>query len=122
MLHVVEPDPLRRAALGEEEDGGGDAGVGPEDTGGHRDDAVEPVLLDELLADVDMSVGGAKEHAVGDDDGAAAAIFEQTQEEVEEEDFGLLDLARQRRVHVRRVDRAFERRIGEDDVVAPALR
>ena len=48
--------------------------------------------------------------------------FEQAQEEMKEEDLGLLALDRQRRVHVGGVDRAFEGRIGEDDVVALALR
>ena len=119
VLHVVEPDVLGRAALGEEQHGGGDAGVGPEDAGGHRDDAVEPVLLDELLADLDVGVGGAEQHAVGHDDGGAAAVLQQAQEEVQEEDLGLLALGRQRGVHVGRVDRALERRVGEDHVVGP---
>ena len=118
VLHVVEPDLLRLRALGEEENGGGDAGVGSENAGGHRDDAVETVFLDELLADIDVGVGGAKQHAVGNDDGGAAAILEQAQEEVQEQDLGLLDLGRQRRVYVARVDRAFEWRIGENNVVA----
>ena len=97
--------------------GGGDAGVGTEDAGGHRDDGVETVFFDELLADFDVRVGGAKEHAVGDDDGGAAAVVEQAQEKVQEEDFGLLDLGRQRRVHVGGVDRALERGIGQHHVV-----
>ena len=84
MLHVVEPDFLRRPALGEQKDGGRDAGVGPENTRGHGDDAVEAVFLDELLANIGVGVGGAKQHAVRDDDGSAATVFEQAQEEVEE--------------------------------------
>ena len=78
MFHVVEPNFLRRATLGEQQDGGGDTGVGPEDARGHRDHAVETVLLDELLTDIDMSVGGTKEDAVRNDNGGASAILKQT--------------------------------------------
>ena len=66
-----------------------------------------------------MGVGRAEQHAVGHDDGGAAAILQQTQEEVQEEDLGLLALGRQRGVHVGRVDRALEGRVGEHDVVGP---
>lgn len=66
-----------------------------------------------------MSVGGAKQHAVGNDDGGATAIFKQTEEEVQEEDLGLLALDRQRGVHVRRIDCALEGRVGENHVVGP---
>ena len=87
-------------ALGEEQHGGGDARIGPEHAGGHGDHAVEPVLLDELLADFDVRVGRAEQHAVGHDDGGASAVLQQAQEEVQEEDFGLLALGRERRVDV----------------------
>ena len=119
MLHVVEPDFLRRAALGEQEHGRGNTGIGLEHARGHRDDAVETILLDELLADIDVSVGGAKQHAVGNDNGGASAIFKQAQKQVQEEDLGLLALDRQRGIHIRRVDCAFEGRIGENHVVGP---
>ena len=66
-----------------------------------------------------MGVGRAKQHAVRHDDGCAAAVLKQTQEEVQEQDLGLLALDRQRGVHVRRVDRALERRVGENHVVGP---
>ena len=48
-VHVVEPDVVRAAGvgLGEEEDGGGDAGVGLEHAAGQRDDGVEFLFLDE---------------------------------------------------------------------------
>ena len=65
-----------------------------------------------------MGVGRAEQDAVGHDDGGASAVFQQAQEEVEEEDFGLLALGRERRVHVGGVNGALERRVGEDDVVA----
>ena len=66
------------------------------------------VFLDQLLADIDVGVGGAKQHAVRDDDRGAAAILKESQEEVQEEDLGLLALDRQRGVHIRRVDCALE--------------
>ena len=53
---------------------------------------------------------------------ARPPILEQAQEEVQEEDLGLLALDRQRRVHIGRVDCALEGRIGENHVVGPSLR
>ena len=64
-----------------------------------------------------MGLGGTEQHAIRHDDGRATAILQQAQEEVQEEDLGLLALGRQRRVDVRRVDRALEGRVGEHDVV-----
>ena len=51
-LHVVEPDVIGAAGvgLGEEEDGGGDAGVGLEHAAGQGDDGIELLLLDEYPA------------------------------------------------------------------------
>ena len=66
-----------------------------------------------------MGVGGAKQHAVRHDDGGAAAVLKQAQEEVQEQDLGLLALDRQRGVNVRGVDCALEGRVGEDHVVGP---
>ena len=57
--HVVEPDLVGRGAAGEEEDGGGDAGVGFEDAAGHGEDAVEAVVLDileDLGRELEMAV------------------------------------------------------------------
>ena len=73
--HVVEPDVVRAAGvgLGEEQDGGGDAGVGLEHAAGQRDDGVELLFLDEHLAQRLVRVGRAEEHAVGHDDGGASA-------------------------------------------------
>ena len=104
--------------FGEKEHGGGDARVGTEDAGRHGDNSVEPVFLDQFLASFDVRVGRAEQDAVRHDDRAAAAIVEQAKEQMQEKDFGFLDLGRERRVHIACVDRAFERRIGEDNVVA----
>ena len=104
-------------ALGEEQHGGGDARIGPEHAARHGDHAVQPVFLDELPADFDVGVGRAEQDAVGHDDGGAPAVFEQAQEQVKEQDFGLLALGRQRRVDIGGVNGAFEGRVGEDDIV-----
>ena len=120
-VHVVEPDVVRAAGvgLGEEKDGGGDAGVGLEHAAGQRDDGVEFLFLDENLAQGLVRVGRAEEHAVGHDDGGASAGLEQAQEEGEEEQLGLLGLDDLLEVlgAVLVVERPGKRRIGEDERV-----
>ena len=93
-MHVVEPDIIGAAGvgLGEEQDGGGDAGVRFEDAGGHGEDGVELLVFDQHLAERLVGGGRAEEHAIGHDDGGAAAGLEQTQEQREKEQFGLLGL------------------------------
>lgn len=121
LFHVVEPDLVGAAGvgLGEEEDGGGDPGVGLEDAGGHGDDGIEFLILDEELADLLVGIGRAKEHAVRHDDGGAATGLENAQEERHEEEFGFLGLDDALEVlgggFV--IETARERRIGEDEGV-----
>ena len=81
------------AGLGEDQDGGGDPGVGLEHAGGHGDHGLQAVVLDQLLPDGLVCCGGAEEHAVRDDAGAAAAHLQHPQEEGQEEQLGLLGLA-----------------------------
>ena len=120
-VHVVEPDVVGAAGvgLGEDEDGGGDAGVGFEHAAGQRDDGVEFLFFDENLAQRLVRVGRAEEHAVGHDDGGASAGFEQAQEEGEEEQLGLLRLDDLQEIlgGVFVVERSGKRRIGEDQRV-----
>ena len=120
-VHVVEPDVVGAAGvgLGEEQDGGGDAGVGLEHAAGQRDDGVELLVLDEDPAQRLVRVGRAEEHAVGHDDGGASAGLEQAQEEGEEEQLGLLGLDDLLQVlgGVLVVERSGEGRIGEDQRV-----
>ena len=82
-LHVVEPDVVGAAGVGfgEEEDGGGDAGVGLKDAGGHGDDGIELLVLDEHLSDSFMGFGAAEEDAIGHDDGGAATGLKEAEEE-----------------------------------------
>ena len=124
-LHVVEPDVVGAAVvgLGEEEDGGGDAGVGLEDAGGHGDDGLEAVGFDEFAADGLVGAGGAEEDAVGDDAGTAAADFEDSQEKGEEKELCLFGVADAEEVGGDDVgvEAALERRIGEDERVAVAV-
>lgn len=117
--HIVEPDLVGAAGggFGEDEDGGGDAGVRLEDAGGHGDDGAEGVVFHKGLAECAVGLGGAEEHAVRDDTGATAAEFEQAQEEGDKEQLGFLGVgdgpqvgADGLHVHV-----AFERRVGEAD-------
>ena len=93
-VHVVEPDVVRAAGvgLGEEQDGGGDAGVGLEHAAGQRDHGVELLVLDQHLAQLLVRVARAEEHAVGHDDRGASAGLEQPQEQRQEEQLGLLGL------------------------------
>ena len=120
-VYVVEPNVVRAAGvgLGEEEDGGGDAGVGLEHAAGQRDDGVEFLLLDEELAQGLVRIRRAEEHAIRHDDGGASAGLEQAQEEGEEEQLGLLRLHDLLEVlgAVLVVERPGEGRVGEDERV-----
>ena len=71
LFHVVEPDMIGAAGigLGEEQDGGGDAGVGLEDAGGHGDDGLELLILHQDLADLLVGIGRTEEHTIWHDDG-----------------------------------------------------
>ena len=117
-LHVIEKYLVGAAALGEDQDGGGDTGVGLEHAGGQRDHAFELVFFHQQLADGLVGLAGAEQHAVGHDHGAAAAVPEHAQHQGEEQQFGLLglDLAQQGGVDVLIVQAALEGRVGEDDV------
>ena len=94
-LHVIEPDLVRAAVagLGEDEDGGGHAGVGLEHAGGHGNHGLQAVVFDELPADGFVGRGGAEEDAVGHDAGAAAANPEHPQKQGQEQELRLLGLA-----------------------------
>ena len=105
--------------LGEEEDGGGDPGIGLEDAGGHGDDGIELLILDEELADLLVGIGRAEEHAIRHDNGGAATGLEHAQEERHEEQFGFLGLDDALEIlgggFV--IEAAGEGRIGEDEGV-----
>src|SRR5690606_33196432 len=112
---VVEEDVVGFAAFGEDQDGGGDAGVGFEDAAGEFDDAFELVVFEQGFAQGLVGVAGAEQHAVGHDHGAAAADAQHAQDEGNEEQLGFFgfDHAGQRGVHVFFVEAAFEGRVGE---------
>ena len=116
-LHVVEPDVVGAAGvgLGEEQDGGGDTGVGPEGAAGQRDNGVQLLLFDEHAAQLLVRLAGAEEHAVRHDDRRAAARLEQTQEERQEEQLGLLGLDHSLEIlgDVLVVERSGKGRIGQ---------
>ena len=59
------------------QDSSRDTSIGSEHAGGHGDDAVETILLNKFFADVNVSVGGAKQYPVGNDDGGTTAILKQ---------------------------------------------
>ena len=64
-------------AVGQHPDVGGDAGV-VEELVGQRDDGLQPVVLDDPLADVALAaarVAGEQRRAVEDDGDAAAAVL-----------------------------------------------
>lgn len=86
---VVEPGVFRFAATGEDEDGGGDAGVGFEDAAGEADDGFEFGFLDEFFPCFDKGTAGAKEDSLRDDDAGGAASLEQGEDALGEEQLGL---------------------------------
>ncbi len=56
-LQVVEPNTLGAAALGEDQDGGTNAGVRLKYTAGQADDAFQLVVVEQLLAQLLMRFG-----------------------------------------------------------------
>ena len=66
----VIPDLAGRAGAVEEQDVGGDAGVGGKDTVGQADDGVEVEFLEEFFLDASADTI-AKQGAIGDDHGGA---------------------------------------------------
>jgi len=81
-LHVVKPDEIGSAdaRLGEDEDGGRDAGVGAENARGQRDHGLELVVLDQCSAQSLVRGRRAEQHAVGHDHRRPPTNFQQPQE------------------------------------------
>ena len=79
VLQIIEPDIAGGAALGKDQDGGGDPGIGFEDAGGEVDHRLELVVLHQQLAQLDMGLGRAEQYALGHYGGAAAPDFEHLQ-------------------------------------------
>src|SRR5690606_32026407 len=75
-LQVVEPYPLGAAALGKQQNGGTDPGVGFEYTAGQADDTFELVVFQQLPTQLLVGSGGAEQYAVRYDHGGAAAELE----------------------------------------------
>ena len=111
------------AGLGEHQDRGRDAGVGPEHAAGQLDHRVELVLLDQDAPQILVRLGRAEQHAVRHDDGGAPAGLEQPQEQREEQQLGLLRLDDVLQILGGGlvVERAGERRIGEHQRVASGI-
>ena len=86
---AIEPGLLGGAVAVEEEDVGGDGGVGGEDAGGQTDDGVEIEVVEEALLEGALDGVVAKEEAIGEDDGGAAAGLEAVEDEGDEEVGGL---------------------------------
>ncbi len=120
---LVEPDflgggLLALGFLGEEEDVGLDACVGIEDAVGKADNGVELALFQEVFLEAGLHAL-AEEEAVGQDDGGAAVVFEQLDDERHEEVGGLAGAEVGREVVFDAVFfGAAERGIGDDDVDA----
>ncbi len=120
-MQVIEPDLVgaSRVGLGEQQDGGRDAGIGLESPGRQGDDPVELLVLNNHPAQLLVRFAGTKQHAVGHDDGGATARFEQTQEQGEKQQLGLLGLDQGQQVFggVLVVQATGEGGIGEDEAV-----
>ncbi len=112
-----------RVGPGEQQDGGADAGIRPEDPAGQLDDALQPVVFDQHPAQGPVRDAGAEQHTVGHDHGRAAARPQQAQAAREKQQFGLPgpDQAQQVGVRAATVDVAGERRMGEDQGIGACL-
>ncbi len=120
----VVPDPLCGAGAIEEEQVGGDAGVGGEDAVGQAHDGVQVELFQQFLFDAGAHAV-AEEGAVGDDDGGASRrrrALELAHDELQEEQGGFGGLLICREV-VEDAALLFssEGGIGEDDIDALAI-
>jgi len=124
-LHAIEPDEIGSAdaGLGEDEDGGRNAGVGAEDARGQRNDGLKLVVLDQNLPQRLVRGRRAEQHSFGHDHRSAPADLQEPQEQREKQEFGLLGLDDLLQVLRGRlvIERAGERRIGEEKAVAVLL-
>ena len=113
---LVEPDFLRRLALLEEQQIGADAGVRFEHAVGQAHDGVQVALFQQVFLEPGFHAF-AKQRAVGQDDGGAAAGFQQADKQRQKQVGGFLGAEVGRKVGF---DAVFflsaKRRIGEDDV------
>ncbi len=116
-FHVVEPHLVGAAStgFGEYQHGGGHAGVGFEDTGGHGNHGLKLVVFYQFFTDGFVGFATAEEDAVRNDAGAAAAFLENPEEKGQEEQFCFLGVGDGFQVIVDAfgVDGAFEWRIGQ---------
>ena len=121
-VEAVKPSFFGWAGAVEEEDVGGDGGVGRKDAVRHADDGVEVELSEKFFLDGDFGVIGAEEEAVGQDDGAAAVLLETVHNESDEEIGGFAAAEIGREVLLDAVFfAAAVRRIHEDDVEAVGI-
>ena len=75
-VQPIEPSLLGGAGAVEEEDVGGDGGIGRKDAAGHTNDGVEVELRQQLLFQVDLGIVGAEQEAVGQDHRRPAALLQ----------------------------------------------
>src|SRR5690606_28625927 len=99
-LQIVEPHTLRSPALGKNQNGSADPGVGFEHAAGQADDAFELVVFQQLPAQLLVGSGGAEQHAVWHDHGGAATELERAQDVGDEQQFGLFGLDQRQHVRV----------------------
>ena len=90
-LHIVEPHVFRaaRAGLGEYQHRRGYPRVGLEHAGGHGNHRPQLVALHQFPADSLVGLGGAEQHAVGDDACALSALFQHAQKQRQEQQLSL---------------------------------
>lgn len=105
--------------LGENQNGGGNTGIGLEHAGRHRDNCLQTVAIYQFFTDCLVRGGRAEQHTIGNNAGAAPADFQHTQEQRKEKQFGFLGLADLQQVggYCVRVQTALERRIGKNQRV-----
>ncbi len=123
--HVAEPDVIRAAGvrLREQQDRRRDSGIRLEHARRHRDHAVQLVTIHQRLPNLLMCGRRAEQDSVRHDARTPPARLELRQEQREEQQLGLLGLCHLQQVFGDRrvIQRAFERRIGQDqrELVTP---
>ena len=88
-IEAIEPGLLGGAGAVEEENVGGDGGIGRKDAAGHADDRMEVELRQQLLFQVDLGVVRAEQESVGQDDRRPAALLQTVHDDRHKEVRGL---------------------------------
>ena len=112
------------AGLGEDQHRGRHPCIGLEYAGRHGDHGLQPVAVHKLLTDGFVCGGGAEQHAVRDNAGAASADAQHPQEQRQKQQLGFLGLADLEKIrrHGVCVQTALEGRVGQNQGILLLVR